>query len=72
MNKKKLFYEYKKCALAHFYKVVLDVSDLSIQRDDDLLYLPIVDVALNVKGVFISQLNVTDLKVRHHLLNSLQ
>ena len=61
-----------KCAFAHFYKVIFDISNLSIQRDDDLLYLPIVDVALDVKGVFVSQFNVTDLKVRHHLLNSLQ
>ena len=61
-----------KCAFTHFYKVIFDVSDLSIQRDNDFLYLPIVDVTMNVKGVFVSQLNVTNLKVRHHLLNSLQ
>lgn len=56
---------------SNLYKVVFDVSDFSIQRDDDLLYFPLMDVALNVKRVLVPQLNVTNPKVGHHLLNSL-
>ena len=53
-------------------EIVLDFGYLSLKRNDDFLHFSLVDIALDVKGVFISQLNVADLKVCHDLLNSLK
>lgn len=65
--------------MAYFYLPIIlylqesafDISYLSFKRYNNLLHFPLMDVALNVKGIFRPQLNVSNLKVSHHLLDSL-